>query len=115
MALIRLDKLLSQSGERTRSESAKLMRARRVTVNAVPVRDPAMKVDAAVADVRLNGQPLTDEPFQYYMLHKPAGILTAARDAKAATVMDLVPEALAKRDVLPVGRLDKDTTGFCCC
>ena len=112
MALIRLDKLLSQTGERTRSESARLLRAGQVTVNGTPARDPAMKVDAAVADVRLNGQTITDEPFQYYMLHKPAGILTAARDAKAATVMDLVPDALARRDVLPVGRLDKDTTGL---
>lgn len=46
------------------------------------------------------------------MLHKPAGVLTAARDGRAQTVMDLVPPALLHRRVLPVGRLDKDTTGI---
>lgn len=112
MALIRLDKLLSQSGERSRSEAAKLVRAGLVQVDGMPARDPAMKVDAVASAVQLEGQPLRDEPYQYYLLHKPAGVLTAARDAHAPTVMDLVPEALRRRDVLPVGRLDKDTTGL---
>lgn len=112
MAVLRLDKLLSQTGERTRSESAKLIRAGCVAVNGIPVRDPSLKVDMEANEVLLKGQPVTDEPFQYYMLHKPAGVLTAARDRNAPTVMALVPEALLKRDVLPVGRLDKDTTGL---
>ncbi len=112
MALIRLDKLLSQSGERSRSEAARLVRAGLVSVDGAPARDPAAKVDAAASAVLLEGQPLRDEPYQYYLLHKPAGVLTAARDAHASTVMDLVPEALRRRDVLPVGRLDKDTTGL---
>jgi len=112
MALIRLDKLLSQSGERTRSESAKLIRSGSVTVAGQPVRDPSLKVDPDQVAVRVNGMAVTDEPFQYYLLHKPAGVLTAARDRTAPTVMDLVPEALRRRDVLPVGRLDKDTTGL---
>ena len=112
MAQIRLDKLLSQTGERTRSESAKLIRDGLVTVDGAPLRDPAHKVDAASQAVLLKGQPLADEPFQYYLFHKPAGVLTAARDRSAPTVMDLVPEALRRRDVLPVGRLDKDTTGL---
>ena len=46
------------------------------------------------------------------MLHKPAGLLTAARDSRAPTVMQLLPESCARRKVLPVGRLDKDTTGL---
>ena len=112
MALIRLDKLLSQDGTRTRSESAKLIRCGAVTVDGMPSRDPSAKVDAAKSEVLLKGQPVTDEPFQYILLHKPAGVLTAARDRNAPTVMDLVPDALRRRDVLPVGRLDKDTTGL---
>lgn len=112
MALIRLDKLLSQSGERTRSESAKLIRSGGVTVAGQPVRDPSIKVNPDEGSVCVNGATVKDEPFQYYLFHKPAGVLTAARDRKAPTVMDLVPEALLKRDVLPVGRLDKDTTGL---
>ena len=112
MALIRLDKLLSQSGERTRSESAGLIRSGNVTVNGVLLRDPSAKVDADACSVFLHGQPVSGERFQYIMLYKPAGVLTAARDPNAPTVMELVPEALRRRDVLPVGRLDKDTTGL---
>ncbi len=112
MSWIRLDKLLAQSGERSRTEAARLVRAGCVTVNGQPARDPAQKLDADAATVLLNGQPILDEPYRYLMFHKPAGVLTAARDRKAKTVMDLLPEALRKRDVLPVGRLDKDTTGL---
>lgn len=112
MALIRLDKLLSQSGERTRSESARLIRSGSVTVGGQTVRDPSAKVNPDDGSVRVNGTTVTDEPFQYYLFHKPAGVLTAARDRKVPTVMDLVPDALLRRDVLPVGRLDKDTTGL---
>ena len=112
MAQIRLDKLMAQSGERTRSESARLIRSGTITINGVPARDPAMKEDGERDCVLLKGQPVTNEPFQYAMLHKPAGMLTAARDRNAPTVMALVPEALQRRDVLPVGRLDKDTTGL---
>ncbi len=112
MSLIRLDKLLAQSGERTRTEAAALLRAGRVTVDGEPARDPARKVEPSARAVLLDGRPVVDEPFRYYMLHKPAGVLTAARDRNARTVMELVPEALARRGVLPVGRLDKDTTGL---
>ena len=112
MAQIRLDKLLAQNGERTRSESARLIRSGCVTVDGLPLRDPAAKVDTTISNVLLKGLPVGDEPYQYYLMHKPAGILTAARDRNAKTVMDLLPDALKRRDVLPVGRLDKDTTGL---
>ncbi|MDD3662830.1 MAG: pseudouridine synthase [Candidatus Pacebacteria bacterium] len=112
MALIRLDKLIAQSGEHTRSEAAKLIRSGTVTVDGQPVRDPSAKLDAGQAGVLLNGQPVNGGPFRYVMFHKPAGILTAARDRNAQTVMDLLPEALKRRKVMPVGRLDKDTTGL---
>jgi len=46
------------------------------------------------------------------MLHKPAGVVSAARDTRAATVLDLLPGGLRRRDLFPVGRLDKDTTGL---
>lgn len=74
-------------------------------------RDPACKIDPARQEITLAGECVEDRSFQYYILHKPAGILTAARDAHATTVMALLPEALSRRKVLPVGRLDKDTTG----
>ncbi len=112
MARIRLDKLLAQSGERTRSDAARLLRQGLVRVNGAPQRDPGFKADPERDEITLSGEPVGEERFQYVLLHKPAGLLTAARDARAATVMSLVPEALQRRSVLPVGRLDKDTTGL---
>lgn len=112
MGASRLDKLLAQSGERTRSEAGRLIRAGRVSVDGTVRRDPAAKADAEQSIVCLDGQRILDKPFQYLMLHKPAGILTAARDRSAPTVMDLMPKAMRARDVMPVGRLDKDTTGL---
>ncbi len=112
MGTARLDKLLAQSGERSRSEAARLIRAGRVSVDGAVRTDPASKADAVQSEVCLDGQRILDTPYQYLMLHKPAGILTAARDRSVKTVMDLLPNAMRARNVMPVGRLDKDTTGL---
>lgn len=111
MAVVRLDKFLAQSGERSRSEAGLLLRQGKVRVSGEIVRDPSRKIDPQVDDVLLMGEAVSDAAFQYVLFNKPAGVITAARDARSNTVMALVPEALTKRDVLPVGRLDKDTTG----
>ena len=111
MAAVRLDKYLSQSGERTRSEAVRLIRQGQVQVNGLCLRDPAIKVKDGDA-VTLAGETVGDDALQYYLLFKPSGVLTAARDSRAQTVMDLLPEALGRRKMLPVGRLDKDTTGL---
>ncbi len=108
---VRLDKFLSQSGERSRSEAVKAVRAGQVRVNGVPVRDPSLKINETDT-VTLAGETVGDDAMQYYLFYKPSGVLTAARDSHAQTVMDLLPEALSRRKVLPVGRLDKDTTGL---
>ena len=108
---VRLDKFLSQSGERSRSEAVKAVRAGQVRVNGAPVRDPSLKINETDT-VTLAGETVGDDAMQYYLFYKPSGVLTAARDSRAQTVMDLLPEALSRRKVLPVGRLDKDTTGL---
>lgn len=107
----RLDKYLAQSGEYTRTEAARLIRRGQVQLNGQTVREVGTHVNDG-DEVRLDGVPVKDSRCQYYMLHKPAGVLTAARDRRASTVMDLVPDSLIRRKVLPVGRLDKDTTGL---
>lgn len=108
---MRLDKYLSQSGEHSRTEAGKLIRSGAVRVNGEVIRKPDAQISPD-AQVVLAGQVIGDSSLQYYLLHKPAGVLTAARDSRAQTVMDLVPDNLRKRKVLPVGRLDKDTTGL---
>ena len=48
----------------------------------------------------------------YLMMNKPAGVVSASRDSREKTVVDLVPPALSRRDLFPAGRLDRDTTGL---
>ena len=111
MSAWRLDRYLSLSGERTRSQAVCAVRMGQVCVNGEPAKDPARKVTQDDR-VTLQGREVPLSAWQYYMFHKPAGVLTAARDRRAPTVMDLVPPALLHRRVLPVGRLDKDVTGL---
>lgn len=107
----RLDKYLAQSGEYTRAEATRLIKSGQVKLNGQTARDGGAHVNDG-DQVCLSGVTVEDSRCQYYMLHKPAGVLTAARDRHAPTVMELVPDSLTRRKVLPVGRLDKDTTGL---
>lgn len=112
MPLVRLDKYLTQVGVCSRSQARERIRSGRVAVSGVPVTDPGRRIDCAVSTVTVDGMPLEDRAHLYVMLHKPAGVLTAARDARKPTVLDPLPEAWKRRGLFPVGRLDKDTTGL---
>ncbi|MBQ6622327.1 MAG: rRNA pseudouridine synthase [Mogibacterium sp.] len=107
---MRLDKYLSDMGIGARSELKKIIRKGHVTVGGSVVTDPGHAVleDSAVA---VNGVPVRYEAFAYYMLHKPAGVITASEDPREETVIDLLPEP-RRKDLFPVGRLDRDTEGL---
>ena len=109
---MRLDKLLTMLGEGTRAQAKDYVRAGRVTVNGVPARDSGMQVDAENARVCLNGRALEYKAVRHVMMNKPQGTLTAARDKRQKTVMDLLPPLYAAMDCMPAGRLDKDTEGL---
>lgn len=108
----RLDKLVATQSAATRSEAQRLIRSGRVTVDGAPVRDPASKVRPDSQTVAVCGQPLCYKEHLYIMLNKPPGVLSASRDPRAPTVVDLVPEAWRRRGLFPAGRLDKDTHGL---
>ncbi len=110
--MLRLDRWLVTLGVGSRSEVQKLVKKGGVRVNDVPVRDPGMQADETSARLTVNGQPLDGRLTRHVMLHKPAGLLTAARDRKQPTVMDLLPDVYSAIGCMPVGRLDKDTTGL---
>ncbi len=110
--MLRLDRYLVTLGVGSRSEVQKLIKKGGVTVNGQPLRDPSRQVDENTARLTVNGQPLDGRLTRHVMLNKPAGLLTAARDKKQPTVMDLLPEVYAAIGCMPVGRLDKDTTGL---
>ena len=108
---MRLDKLLSHVGAATRSECRQLLRSGRVTVNGRPALDGGAQVPEG-AEVALDGQTLDTRLTRHLMLHKPAGVLTAREDSRQQTVMDLLPAVYTSLGCMPVGRLDKDTTGL---
>ena len=105
---MRLDKFLCDLQLGTRSHVKDAIKKGLVSVNGVPVRLPEWKLDERRDTVIYMGKSLTYLQFHYYMLHKPAGIVTATRDQHETTVMDLLPAGCGK-NLSPVGRLDKDT------
>ena len=109
--MLRLDRMLVTLGKGSRSEMQKAIRGGRVRVNGDVQRDPSVQVGED-AEILLNGEKLDTRLTRHVMLHKPAGLLTAARDKKQPTVMDLLPAEYAAIGCMPVGRLDKDTTGL---
>lgn len=108
---MRLDKLLANLGVASRSGVKEMLKAGRVRVNGEAARDAAFQVQED-AEVLLDGKRLDTRLSRHLMLHKPAGVLTAKEDARQKTVMDLLPPVYTALGCMPVGRLDKDTTGL---
>jgi len=108
----RLDKILRHAGWGSRNEIHKLIHTQAVTVNGITCVAPDRKFDPQIAIIHLNGEDIDYQPNYTYILHKPAGLLTATTDAKQETVYSLLPMRLINMNLTPVGRLDKDTTGL---
>lgn len=108
----RLDKIISSTGKYSRREVKLLIRQGRIWVDGVPASAPEMKADPEDAEILIDGESIGYEKYTYIMLHKPAGVLSAVEDKRQKTVLDLLPEELRKRNLSPVGRLDKDTEGL---
>ena len=109
---VRLDKFLADAGAGTRSEVKKMIQKGFVQVNGTVVKKPEQKVELSADKVEVNGKIMGAAPeFVYYLLHKPAGYVSATEDARDKTVLELVPCG-KRRNLFPVGRLDKDTEGL---
>lgn len=106
----RLDKYLCDKNIGTRSQVKSLIQKGQVTVNDEVIKKPETKI-ADTDKVCFQGVLLSNEEFVYYMLHKPAGIITATEDKWQGTVLDYFKEEPCK-NLYPVGRLDKDTEGL---
>ena len=109
--MTRLDKLLTQSGLYSRSEARELIRSGRVSVDGETLRRPEAKA-ADDAAVFVDGEEVNCSLCRYFMLNKPAGVLSATDDRSQPTVLDLLPREIRALGLFPVGRLDKDTTGL---
>lgn len=108
----RIDKLIASQGALSRSDVRRLIQRGAVTRNGAPVRDAGQKADPEADQITVSGRPFLISKHLYLMLDKPAGVVSASRDPKAETVVDLVPAALRRGGLFPAGRLDRDTTGF---
>ena len=111
MSQIRLDKWLADAGVGTRSQVKEYLKKGRVRVNGEPVKKPEARISEETDEVSFDGEILSRPGLAWYMFHKPAGCITAARNGRTETVMDYFAEA-PERELAPVGRLDKDTEGF---
>ena len=109
--MTRLDKLLTQSGLYSRSEARELIRSGRVSVDGETLRRPEVKA-AEDAAVFVDGEEVNCSLCRYFMLNKPAGVLSATDDRSQPTVLDLLPREIRALGLFRVGRLDKDTTGL---
>ncbi len=128
MSLPRLDRFLAHALQISRTDAQRLVRAGRVDITlAAPTSDGVASESAEViinrakdpsahvpadASVLVDDRPVSLPGQIVLMLHKPPGVVSATKDTRDRTVIDIVPTKLRLRDLSPVGRLDKDATGL---
>lgn len=118
--IVRLDKFLADMGYGTRSQVKKELVKGSVTVNGAPVRKPETKINTGKDAVCWKGEPAVYARYEYFMLNKPSGVVSATEDKMEKTVLDLLRSdkssdagtGMRREDLFPVGRLDKDTEGL---
>ena len=108
---MRLDKYLAEIGVGTRQEVKKQIRQGKAAVNGTVVKAADTEIDETCDEVTICGRNISYVSYEYYMLNKPAGVVSATEDRRDTTVIDLIKEK-KRKDLFPVGRLDKDTEGL---
>ena len=108
---MRLDKYLAGLNIGTRSQVKELIRKKQVTVNGEVQVRPEFQVQPEMDQITCQGKELHYVKMQYFILNKPAGVVSATKDALSETVLSLLPKDHVK-NLFPVGRLDKDTEGL---
>lgn len=112
METVRLDKFLTQALAITRSQAKELLSKGRVVVDGVVCKKGDTKISPA-QEIVVNGKSVTAAAeYVYLMLNKPEGVVSASRDPRDQTVVDLVAKQFPRRELFPAGRLDKTSTGF---
>lgn len=109
--MMRLDKYLAEIGYGTRSQVKSDIKNGKVEVNGRIVKRPELKINENDDRVMVEGKEITYKKYEYFMLNKPSGYVSATEDKREKTVMGLITGCVRK-DLFPVGRLDKDTEGL---
>ena len=111
MREMRLDKYLADMGLGTRSEIKNKIKQGQVVLNGEMEKRPERKVNPVMDRVTVNGEEIHYISYEYYMLNKPSGYVSATSDTTYPTVLDLIVDK-KRKDLFPVGRLDLDTEGL---
>lgn len=111
MGQMRLDRFLTEMGKGSRSRIKQDVRKGLVQVNGQVIKAPDSKLDPETDQVTYAGTLVPYAAMEYYLLNKPAGYVSATEDRHEKTVLELIPER-KRKDLFPVGRLDKDTEGL---
>ena len=109
---MRIDKLISESGIASRKEASRAARSGGVIVDGKPVKDLSTHIDPEKSRVVYLGREIIYRRFTYVMLNKPTGYVSATDDKSLPYVTELLPDELRRRELFPVGRLDRDTVGL---
>lgn len=112
---MRIDRLLCELNIGSRSQVKELLKRGQISVDGAIVKKADTQVDEKAVRILCRGKEYRYRPFVYFMMNKPAGVITATRDNKERTVMDLFREQyqmISVKNLFPVGRLDKDTVGL---
>ncbi|WP_139348678.1 pseudouridine synthase [Clostridium sp. Marseille-P2415] len=111
MKEIRLDKYLADMGNGTRSQIKEMARKGRIAVDGIPEKKTDRKIDPEQNKVSVDGRLVSYAEYEYYMLNKPRGVVSATQDSLHETVVGLITDR-KRDDLFPVGRLDIDTEGL---
>ena len=110
MPFLRLDKYLADAGIGTRSEIKSYIKKGQILVNQNTVKKADIKINPDTDLIQYQGEFIKIAQYEYYILNKPAGYVSATKDNTAPTVLSLIESK--RKDLFPVGRLDKDTEGL---
>jgi len=108
---MRLDRLLAQEKVSRKAMKQALLK-KEILVDDCPASSLAQNVDTGLQKLVFQGRQIQGYEHNYLMLHKPNGVVTASKDKKLPTVMDLLPQRLQSNQLYAIGRLDRDTTGL---
>ncbi len=109
--MIRLDKFLCDMEIGSRSQVKEMIKKGQVSIDGEVIKKAEYKLEEKEARVKVNEKEICYQKSYYYMLNKPAGVVSATTDRQEKTVLDLLKNAAGK-ELFPVGRLDKDTVGL---
>ena len=110
--MMRIDKLLANSGYGSRKDVKKILKSGAVLCNEVKITDGKAHVDPEKDQITVHGELVQYREFIYLMMNKPQGYISATEDDRLTTVLDLLEPEDAFMMPFPVGRLDRDTEGL---